>query len=80
MVSALQSKGFFPRQLRLESSRPDLCKLDDLFAQLSAGTTSSFTEQLQEAECEIKSIGVADYMTKVGSISSKRFEETEMKT
>ena len=63
-------------QLRLEGTRPDLCKLDDLFAQLSAGTTSSFIEQLQEAEREIKSLGVTEYLTRVGSHSSKKFEGT----
>ncbi|CAG5117351.1 unnamed protein product [Candidula unifasciata] len=59
MVTQLNELGFHPKQLRLEGSRPDLTKLDDLFAQLSAATTSSFQEDLQEAEQFVKENGVA---------------------
>lgn len=58
MVTELNEIGFHPKQLRLEGSRPDLTKLDDLFAQLSAVTTSSFQEQLEEAESILKEQGV----------------------
>lgn len=57
-MTALNKLGFYPKQLRLEGSRPDLTKLDDLFAQLSAATTSSFQEDLQETEAFVKENGV----------------------
>lgn len=59
MVTELNSIGFYPKILRLEGSRPDLTKLDDLFAQLSAATTTLFQEELHEMEEFVKKNGVS---------------------
>ncbi|BFZ09851.1 hypothetical protein BsWGS_12890 [Bradybaena similaris] len=75
MVTALNKLGFYPKQLRLEGSRPDLTKLDDLFAQLSAATTSSFQEDLQEMEAFVKENGVAKLYESLKKTSSLN-EET----
>ncbi|KAK0048370.1 hypothetical protein Bpfe_022157 [Biomphalaria pfeifferi] len=59
MITALNELGYHPKQIKLETSRPDLTKLDDLFAQMSAVTTSSFIDQLNEAESLAKSLGIS---------------------
>ncbi|CAL1539878.1 unnamed protein product [Lymnaea stagnalis] len=65
MVKDLNNLGYHPKQLRLEGSRPDLTKLDDLFAQLSAVTTSSFTSQLEEMESHLHTKSVAQLFEEI---------------
>ena len=77
MVNELKNLGFNPRQLRLEGSRPDLTRLDDLFAQLSASTTASFTEELQAAQAEVKAAGVAALYRTVTGAGTLAHEEGE---
>ncbi|XP_066264760.1 uncharacterized protein [Branchiostoma lanceolatum] len=49
MVNALKLQGFDPLQFKLDSSRPDLTKLDNLLGLLSMGS-KSFDEQVTEME------------------------------
>ncbi|KAK7101600.1 uncharacterized protein [Littorina saxatilis] len=58
MVSALQTKGYKPLEFRLEGSRPDLSKLDNLFGLLSADS-ADFDDELAIAEQRIKTEGIA---------------------
>ncbi|KAH9514771.1 hypothetical protein Btru_023606 [Bulinus truncatus] len=65
MVTELNELGYHPNQIRLQRSRPDLTKLDDLFAQMSAVTTSSFMNQLEEAETQAKIEGINQLFSKI---------------
>ena len=58
MVPALRNLGHNPLQFRLEGSRPDLSKLDNLFGLLSADS-ASFDEELAAAEQRIRKDGLA---------------------
>lgn len=57
MIIELKRLGFSPKQLRLDGSRPDLSKLDDLFGQLST-TTVCFEEELAAAESIAMKYGI----------------------
>nr|KAG5704322.1 hypothetical protein BaRGS_012631 [Batillaria attramentaria] len=58
MVNELKGLGYNPLQFRLEGTRPDLSKLDNLFGLLSAAS-ATFDEELEETEKKIKTDGVA---------------------
>lgn len=64
MITALSDLGISCPQLRLDGNRPDLSKLDDLFGQLSA-STSSFEEELIEAEKRAKEVGIMKLFDKI---------------
>ena len=75
MVPQLERESFSVKQLRLEGSRPDLTRLDDLFAQLSASTTSSFLEDVKEAEATIKTDGLPAFFGTISNASNFSQEE-----
>jgi hypothetical protein len=57
MVNELNGMGYSPLQFKLEGSRPDLSKLDNLFGLLSADS-ATFEEELVATEKRVKEDGV----------------------
>lgn len=74
MVSELNGMGYSPLQFRLEGSRPDLSKLDNLFGLLSSDS-ASFDEELAATEKRIVEEGV----TKVFDTLKKSLDQDTLK-
>ena len=58
MVPQLRTLGYSPLQFKLEGSRPDLSKLDNLFGLLSS-ESASFDQELAATEQRIQTEGLA---------------------
>ncbi|XP_046571651.1 uncharacterized protein LOC124279819 [Haliotis rubra] len=58
MVKELKEEGFKPLQYRLETNRPDLTKLDNLFGMLASNSTEFFEDEIKEMEFRIQKDGL----------------------
>ena len=58
MVRDLEALGFTPIQFKLDGTRPDLAKLDNLFGLLSSESTLTFEEELKAKEAAITAEGL----------------------
>ncbi|XP_067674466.1 uncharacterized protein [Haliotis asinina] len=64
MVTELQEAGFRPLQFKLEGSRPDLTKLDNLFGLLSSDS-ASFKDEITEMQEDIQKLGLVEVFKKI---------------
>ena len=58
MVEDLEERSINPIQFKLDSTRPDLAKLDNLFGLLSSESTLTFEEELKAKESAITAEGI----------------------
>lgn len=58
MVGALRKLGFSPLQFKFDNQKPDLSKLDNLFA-LQSAETVSFKNDVEKLEKKITTEGIA---------------------
>ena len=74
MVPELQALGIEPMQFRLEGSRPDLSKLDNLFGLMSSDS-ATFDEELAATEKKVKEEGIKKVYDTLKSVLGDDKEE-----
>ncbi|XP_046353940.2 uncharacterized protein LOC124133552 [Haliotis rufescens] len=58
MVKELREEGFKPLQYCLETNRPDLTKLDNLFGLLASNSAEFFEDEIKQMESQIQKDGL----------------------